>query len=126
MLRDHRETPSFAVDDVAPARKEAPQGRLEKCYLGFSSLIRQIEGRLAAENSGSCDDKDCGRLGDLVEEARNEVEQILTLEQANELHLRELDAKALQDEVDRVWETIESMREAQVFTEEILAREISV
>jgi len=54
------------------------------------------------------------------------MEQILTLEEANGLHLRELDAKALEDEVGRVWETIESMREAQVFTEEMLAREISV
>lgn len=59
-------------------------------------------------------------------ETRNNMEQILTLEEANGLHLRELDAKALEDEVGRVWETIESMREAQVFTEEMLAREISV
>jgi len=54
------------------------------------------------------------------------MEQILTIEEANDLNLREIDAKALQDEVDRVWETVESMREAQIFTEEMLAREISV
>lgn len=60
------------------------------------------------------------------EQARHETEHILTLEEANGLHLREIDAQALQNEVDRVWETIDSMREAQVFTEETLAREISV
>ena len=60
------------------------------------------------------------------EPTRNETERILTLDEANGLHLREIDAQALQNEVDRVWETIDSMREAQVFTEETLAREISV
>jgi hypothetical protein len=59
-------------------------------------------------------------------DTRDVTEQTLTLEEANELQLREIDAGALTDEVDRVWETVESMREAQVFTEEMLAREISV
>ena len=51
-----------------------------------------------------------------MEETRNKMEQILTLEEANKLHLREIDAEALEGEVGRVWETVESMREAQVFT----------
>jgi hypothetical protein len=59
-------------------------------------------------------------------EIRNATEQILTQPETNELPLREVDAEALQLDIDRVWETIESMREAQVFTEDILAREISV
>jgi hypothetical protein len=56
----------------------------------------------------------------------NETEPTLTLDEANELHLREIDGQALQNDVEQVWETINSMREAQIFTEETLAREISV
>jgi hypothetical protein len=61
-----------------------------------------------------------------VQQTRNETEPTLTLDEANELHLREIDGQALQNDVERVWETINSMREAQIFTEETLAREISV
>jgi len=61
-----------------------------------------------------------------VQVGMNAPQETLTLEQANELHLRELDAQALQNEVDQVWETIDSMQEAQVFPEQTLAREISV
>jgi hypothetical protein len=60
-----------------------------------------------------------------MEQLRKDQET-LTLEEANSLHLREIDAQALASEVERVWETIDSMRDAQIFTEETLAREISV
>lgn len=60
------------------------------------------------------------------QEGQKVLQDTLTLQEANELNLRELDASALQGEVDRVWETIDSMQEAQVFPQQTLAREISV
>lgn len=53
-------------------------------------------------------------------------EQVLTLEEANALHWRDLDVSALEAEVTAVWKTIHSMQEAQTVSNETLTREISV
>lgn len=53
-------------------------------------------------------------------------EEVLTLAEANALQWRDLDVSALEAEVTAVWETIQSMQEAQTVSNETLTREISV
>jgi predicted RNA-binding protein (virulence factor B family) len=59
-------------------------------------------------------------------ELKRTVQQVLTLDEANALTWRKIDAQALDSQAQVVWETIESMKSAQTFNEETLAREISV
>ena len=123
MLRDHRELPALRLMTGRSVEKTV---KIARQTLPWVFAARYSSGRNRLGKQLSLHRRDCDSLGVLVNETRDLTEQILTLEQANELDLREIDAEALQDEIDRVWETVESMREAQVFTEEMLAREISV
>ena len=53
-------------------------------------------------------------------------EEVLTLHDANSLPWRDLDVSALESQVQAVWETVESMQEAQTVRIEMLMYEISV
>jgi hypothetical protein len=62
-----------------------------------------------------------------MQEARpKDKEEVLTIEEANALEWRDLDVSALESEVKAVWDTIQSMQEAQTVSNETLTREISV
>lgn len=60
------------------------------------------------------------------ETLNKESGEILTLEQANALQWRELDPDALTQQIEAVWDTVASMQEAQIISNEMLSCEISV
>ena len=51
---------------------------------------------------------------------------MLTIEEVNQLQLRELNVQELEAQIEVVWETVDGMMGAEIVSAEILASEISV
>jgi hypothetical protein len=62
----------------------------------------------------------------VTENEKNAKEEVLPSDNASVLELRELDVSALEEQAVAVWETVESMQEAQTVSKDTLTCEISV